>query len=1029
MLRKGRVLLLGLAALPYLLIAETGQQAKPTYAADVQPVLKAHCASCHSGASASAGLDLTSPAGVMKVVVARSSKDSKLVQRMRGIGGAQMPMGFAPLPGETIDKIAAWIDAGAGLDAAGGKHWSYVKPVKPGVPPVRSTWVRNPIDAFVLARLKKEGLAPSAEASKEKLIRRVYLDLIGLPPSPKEIDAFLADAKPGAYERVVDRLLTNPHYGERQAEPWLDLSRYADSDGYEKDLNRTAWKYRDWLIGAFNRNMPYDQFTIEQLAGDLLPNPSLDQLVATGFNRNTMFNREGGVDQQDAHFNVVLDRVGTTATVWLGSTLQCARCHDHKYDPFTQRDFYRMAAFYADSAVYPQGPKSIGEEKWFEASIPIPSPEQTEQKRKLEAEKVTLDKRLMTWSPELDTALEKWKVEAKQGASWTVLKPESVISKNGATLTSDATGSVASTGKLPNIDDYTVTGKPGLSRISGVRIEAMADDSLPSHGPGRAGNGNFVVSHVRLLVGSAVYSFDRAAADYDQPENGALQALGNDPNHGWAINGAAGKSHEIALDLAKPIDVRADTPVQVVIEQHWPGGQHLLGKFRVSLTGTEHPSALLLPTGVREMLINNVAADPLLKELFRKNSVVFDSDRTRSASIQTDLAKLEASIPTALVMRDKPHKGPLTAYIHSRGEFLSPTELVTAGFPVILGGAAPPAAGNRIFQRLPDPGASKDPAPRPNIAFEGRTGLSGPVLTRLELAKWLVSLDNPLTARVEVNRLWEQFFGRGIVETSEDFGTQGARPSHPELLDWLACEFMEKGWDMKAMVRMIVTSSTYRQSSDASAALMERDPQNVLLARGPRFRLDAETIRDATMAASGLLNAKLGGPSVYPPQPGGVWDTPYNGEQWMESKGADRYRRGIYTFIKRSSPYPSFLDFDSTSRESCTVRRIRTNTPLQALAMLNDQAAFEAARALGRRMVGEGGASDSQRLAYGFRLCTGRRPSKAELVRLEALFTTVTARIAKSPGAAPKSAGTPQEAPWTLVGNVLLNLDETVTKS
>ena len=1047
MLRKGRFVLLGLAAAPYLLIAANGrQQAKPTFAADVLPVLKAHCASCHAGASAAASLDLTTQAGILKAVVTKSSKDSKLVQRLRGIGGAQMPMGFAPLPKDTIDKIAAWIDAGASVEAGGARHWSYVKPVKPKVPETGSSWVRNPVDEFVLARLKKEGLRPSPEASKERLLRRVYLDLIGLPPSPKEIDAFLADKQPGAYERVVDRLMNDPHYGERQAEPWLDLSRYADSDGYEKDSNRVAWKYRDWLIDAFNRNEHYDQFTTEQLAGDLLPSPSLDQLVATGFNRNTMFNKEGGVDQQEAHFNVVLDRVNTTATVWLGSTLQCARCHDHKYDPFTQRDFYRMAAFYADSVVLPQGPKSIGEEKWFESSIPVPSPQQEAEKRKLTAASRNLESALKVWTPELQTGFDKWAEQVKIGASWTVVKPEKLTSKNGAMLEADGTGVVTSSGKLPGIDDYTVSGKAGGNRISGVRIEAISSDSLPSRGPGRAGNGNFVISHVALVVGSKTYTFERAAADFDQRDNGALQALGSDPNHGWAVDGSEGKSHEIALELSKPITVSAETPVDVVIEQHWPGGQHLLGKFRVSFTADEHPAMLLLPPAIREMA-KLPAGEVGLKDYFRKVTPLLDADRSQLAAVRMGLGKLEASIPTALVMRDKPHSGPLTAYMHSRGEFLSPTELVTAGFPAVLNGGTPKAttAGVSSILRIAEAGPSvatsqapqlgspvnggTDPAPRPKITDDGVKRMSGPILTRLDLAKWLVSRENPMTARVEVNRLWEQFFGRGLVETSEDFGTQGARPSHPELLDWLACEFMDKGWDMKAMVRMIVTSATYRQASNASPLLMERDPQNILLARGPRFRLDAETIRDTSMAASGLLNPKLGGPSVYPAQPPGVWDTPYNGEQWMESKGPDRFRRGLYTFVKRSSPYPNFLDFDTTSREECTVRRVRTNTPLQALAMLNDQGVFEASRALGHRMVTEGGTLAGQRLTYGFRLCTGRKPSDAELTRLEALLQKLRTRIAQKPASAPKGSGSLEEAPWTLVGNVLLNLDEAVTKS
>lgn len=1027
MLRTGRLALFGFAVAPFALLAAVGDQGKPTFAQDVAPILKAHCASCHAGPNASAGLDLTTTAGIKKVVTPKGSKDSLLIQRLRGIGGAQMPMGFAPLPEATISKIAAWIDNGADFGPGIAKHWAYQKPTKPPVPKLSSTWIRNPIDAFVLQRLRKEGLHPSPEAGKETLLRRVYLDLIGLPPSPREIDAFLADRRPDAYERVVDDLMKNPHYGERQAEPWLDLSRYADSDGYEKDLNRTAWKYRDWLISAFDRNLPYDRFTIEQLAGDLIPNATQDQLIATGFNRNTMFNREGGVDQEEAHFNVILDRVGTTATVWLGSTLQCARCHDHKYDPFTQKDFYRFSAFFSNSLILPEGSKEVGEEKWFESSMPAPTPEQAARETALKAQIVEADRRMNAWSPAIEAAYRQWRKESVKGPQWTVLQPDKLESRNGATLAADGFGVITSTGLLPASDDYTVTAKSGLTHLTGISVEAIADPSLPSYGPGRSANGNFVINKVKLVLPGGQVKFSKAVADYDQPDFEASKLFGKDPNVGWAVNGAEGKSHELVLELDKPIDVAADTPIQIVLEQHWSGGQHILGKFRVSLTSSEHPVMLFLPPKIRQLMSvaeQGDAGDKALREYFSKLTPLLDEDRSKLTSLKAKLARLEAAIPTALVMRDKPVSGPLTAFIHSRGEFLSPTDPVTSGFPAIL---APEtnAAKLTATHQLKSSDSKPERAAVPHINVNGKGAIAGPVLTRLNLAKWLASRDNPLSARVEANRLWEQFFGRGIVETSEDFGTQGSRPSHPELLDWLACSFMDKGWDMKAMVRLIVTSSTYRQSSAATAASEEKDPHNILLARGPRVRLDAETIRDTILSASGLLSTKIGGPSVFPYQPANVWDTPYNGEQWMESKGGDRYRRGLYTFVKRSSPYPSSLSFDGTTRESCTVRRIRTNTPLQALAMLNDQAVFDAAKALGERMLKE---PANQRIAFGFRLCTGRRPTKAEADRLTALLNKLEARYSKDQAAAKKLAGTPALAAWTMVANVLLNLDETVTK-
>jgi hypothetical protein len=1037
--RNGRFLLFGLVAAPYALLAVSGNQAKPTYAADVLPVMKAHCASCHSGGSASANLDLTSVAGIKKALTPGSSSKSVLIERLRGTKGAQMPMGFAPLPKATIDKIAAWIDNGAVFESGPLKHWAYVKPVKPKVPfeeerlstkKDKWVWFYNPIDSFILQRLRKEGQKPSPEAAKETLLRRVYLDLIGLPPSPQQLDAFLADKRPDAYERVVDSLLKNPHYGERQAEPWLDLSRYADSDGYEKDLNRTIWKYRDWLIDAFNRNLSYDKFTIELLAGDLLPNPTLDQLVATGFNRNTMFNREGGVDQEDAHYNVVLDRVNTTSTVWLGSTLQCSRCHDHKYDPFTQRDYYRMAAFFANSVIKPEGSNQIGEEKWFESEIKVPTPKQEAEQRKLKSQITELNRRMAVMTPELTAVYNQWLKEVAHGPAWTVLNPTSVTALNGTTFITDEFGVVTAGGPVPATDDYTVIGKAGLSRLTGISIETIASKSLPSGGPGRADNGNFVISTLKLTVSGRAATLSRAVADFDQRENGADKVNGKDANFGWAVYGATGKSHEIVFDLGEPLDVKPDDVVQVVIGQRWPGGKHTIGKFRVSLTDTQHPVSLTLPTKIRALLARatDEAESAALQAYFRSIAPQLDGDRAHLKQLTQTLTTLENSIPTTLVMRDKPTTGPLTAYIHNRGEFLNPTELVTTGYPVVL--APKPVANSEAtitktsqLRVAPDAKGAV-----PHINDNGRPGLAGRRLNRLDLAKWLVSRDNPLTARVQVNRMWEQFFGRGLVETSEDFGTQGSRPSHPQLLDWLACEFMDKGWDMKAMVRLIVTSRTYRQQSNASPARIAKDPQNVLLTRGPRVRLDSETIRDNMLAASGLLSSKIGGPSVYPPQPAGVWDTPYNGERWMESKGEDRYRRGLYTFIKRSSPYPSFLSFDSTSRESCTVRRIRTNTPLQALALLNDQACIEAARALGARMLREGGATVDSRLSYGFRLCTGRRPNAGELSRLKQLLANLTSKYLKDSEASKKIGSTPAEAAWTMVSNVLLNLDETVTK-
>jgi hypothetical protein len=742
---------------------------------EIQPVLKASCFQCHGPARQEGGLRLDTRAFALKggasgpTLVPGKSRQSLLVQRLLGHGGKpRMPLGFAPFRKERIARIAAWIDQGADWPPRPvGKHWAYLKPVRRTPPKVRlKSWVRNPIDNFVLARLEKEKLRPSPEAPKEVLIRRVSLDLIGLPPTPQEVEAFLADTSPNAYEKVVDRLLASPHYGERWARPWLDLARYADSNGYEKDNSRSIWLYRDWVINAFNKDMPFTEFTIEQIAGDMLPNATPEQKIATGFHRNTMLNEEGGVDREEQRWLTIVDRVGTTGSVWLGTTLACAQCHDHKYDPFTRTDYYRFFAFF-DHANEP--------------TLEVPTPEQ----------------------------------EAKR--------------------------------------------KPLLAQIADLEAQQKAQKP----------------------------DADKAAA--------------------------------------KALNDKIDGLKKQVADLH---------------------------------------------------------------------------IPTTLVMEEKADGQTPSTYMRIKGAFLSKGDLVTGATPAIL----PP---------LP-PG---EPA------------------NRLTLAQWLVDENNPLTARVTVNRFWEALFGMGLVETTEDFGTQGTPPTHPELLDWLATEFMRRGWSMKAILRLIVTSATYRQSSRATPALRERDPKNKLLARGPRFRLEAEMIRDVALAASGLLSPKIGGPSVFPYQPDGIWSIPYSGEQWQISAGEDRYRRGLYTFWRRSSPYPAFVTFDATSREFCTVRRVRTNTPLQALTTLNDPAFFDAARALARRMQREGGTDARAQLAYGFRLCLARRPKPAELARLESLYARELAHYRQDAKATLTVLGekeTPPTAPETaalaVVSNVLLNLDETLTK-
>jgi mono/diheme cytochrome c family protein len=1009
--RRGWILLLSATPWAAIALPHQGAGTKPaapkkpqaTYA-DVAPILTAHCNSCHNDSNQKAGLNLATVAGLKKggingdLIVPGKPEKSLLLERIKGHGGMpRMPLGFAPLSAQQTKTVENWIRSGASFKAVPKKHWSYIAPVRPAVPTVRrANWVRNPIDAFILARLEKGALLPAPEASKEVLLRRVTLDLTGLPPTPAEIDAFLADTQPDAYDRVVDRLMASPHYGERQAQVWLDLARYADTDGYEKDLRRSIWKYRDWLINALNANMPYDQFTVEQLAGDLLPSPTQDQLIATGFNRNTQMNLEGGVDQEEAHFKVVQDRVDTTTTVWLGSTLACAKCHDHKYDPFKQKDYYRMAAFFNNAVIYPRGPKEVSEEKWYEAEMEVPTAEQAVRLKALTQDIAKQEAVLAQWSSEAEKEFASWRTSPAMTIAWQPLAA-SGNAKSGAKLTARADKAILASGNVPDgPDTYTLQGTHRFSGIRALRIEALTDPSLPNQGPGRAPNGNFVVNKVTLKVDGKPVPFTLSAADFNQNEFDASTVVAGDPVKGWAVNGQQSRPHEMILELSEPITTDRPVSVEIVIDQAVRHARHTLGAFRLSFATAERATLGILPPAIRTILAKSeptVAETKQLRDHFRGVSRVLAPARVAKAKLEGDLVALRREIPTTLVMRDKPTTQPLTMRLRTRGEFMSPAEELGVGTPGVLPAMPKSLPGNRMG-----------------------------------MAQWIVSKSNPLTARVQVNRMWESAFGRGLVETSEDFGTQGSPPSHPELLDWLATEFMAKDWDMKALHRLIVTSATYRQASTASASLRSRDPNNVLLARGARFRLDAEAIRDVTLSAAGLLSLKVGGPSVYPYQPEGTWDTPYSGETWNYQPGEQAQRRGLYTFWKRTATYPGFMAFDATSRENCTVRRIRTNTPLQALAQLNDQGLFDAARALAKRMRREGGTTDQTQLVYGFRLCTGRTPKPYEVGRLTELVTKSRERFVKDPTGAKKIAQNPDEAAFTLAANVLLNLDETVTK-
>jgi hypothetical protein len=1070
-----------LGALPLMWVALHAQNPPPPtavdYARDIQPILQTQCYECHGPKKSRGRLRLDVRAAALQggetgpALVPGNSEGSLVIRRLLGLDGEdRMPKDGDPLPADQIALLRAWIDQGAAWPGQAGdaiadapaaadpqapEHWAYRVPKRPALPEVRDArWPRTPIDRFVLARLEKEGLTPSSEAPLETLVRRVSLDLVGLPPSPEEVDAVVAEAardgRDAAYARLVDRLLASPHYGERWARPWLDVARYADSHGFEKDLPRVMWKYRDWVIDALNRDMPFDRFTIEQIAGDMLPEATVDQIVASGFHRNAMTNEEGGIDPGEAHYEVLVDRVNTTATVWLGSTLGCAQCHNHKYDPFSQKDYFRMMAFFSNSDYEV---RKLGDgTKFYETVVNVPTPEQEVQRKAIQAEIDGLDEQMKADTPALARGMRLWEASMRTEASanWTVLAPTRVEASDGVVLTPSADGSVLASGPNPGESTYTLEALAPLPRITAIRLEALPDASLPKGGPGRDLYGNFQVNGVEITALSSSINARGAPPPLARARRRGFAALPSGASRGpqalsaiKADDSAGGANLDtffpkaLSRDAYAPRGWRIDAsredprlPRQIVFTLDTPlvGATRLrirlkhegnavgqaIGRFRLSVTSSATPQRIVeIPARLRPILAIAPAkrTEQQRQEIsaaYRTVAPLLKPARERLAQLQKALKAL--NIPTALVMRERPSYERPSAFVRRRGSFLDKGEQVYADVPEVL-------------HRLSD-------QQMPN---------------RLGLAYWLVDGQNPLTARVQVNRAWEQVFGRGLVETSEDFGTQGTPPSHPELLDWLATELVEQGWRMKALHKTIVMSATYRQTSAASTVLVERDPYNRLLARGPRFRMEAEMVRDSTLAASGLLSRKIGGPSVFPSQPEGIWDIPYSNEKWLSSEGEDRYRRGLYTFIRRSATYPSLMTFDATSREFCTVRRVRTNTPLQALTTLNDEAFFEAAQALAARLVApsfsaaNGAGADAglkSRATHAFRLVATRAPKPEEVDRIVASYAEQLERFRKDPQAAARVIGAravdgvdpAEQAAWTLVANALLNLDEALTK-
>lgn len=970
---------------------------------DIRPILAAHCFSCHGPDLKKAGLDLQVRESALKTlksggaaVVPGRAADSRILQKVTAEDDERMPPANKGrrLTDTEIAKLRTWIDAGATWE----KHWAYVKPERSRLPRVKNrAWVRTDLDRFVLARLERAGLSPSPEAAKPTLLRRVSLDLTGLPPTLAELDAFLADTSPDAYEKAVERLLDSRHYGEHQARYWLDQARYADSNGYEKDERRSIWPYRDWVITAFNRDLPFDQFTTEQLAGDLLPNPTQEQRVATGFHRNTMVNTEGGVDDEEFRIAAIVDRVNTTMDVWMGSTLGCAQCHNHKYDPFSQKEYYRLFAFF--NSTEDRGTK-------LTTTLPVLGAKERPVWEKLDAEIARLQSLLDTPTPELAASQMKWEAHgAGKDTAWIVLNIAEMKSAQGTQLVRQADGSVLATGPSPDTETYTLSAASDLKGITAFRLEVLPDNSLPEKGPGRH-DGDFVLTEFQVTSGGQPVSLWNPSADISLTYNPIEAALDNDPSTGWSVAPQLGLAHVAVFETVPDTGLPGGTVFTFTLKQT-SGENATIGRFRLSATASPRPLRATHPTGVAGILAlprekRTPAQQDELSRYYRSIAPELNATRAQQTSLRKKQAALEKV--TTLVMRELPR--PRATHVLLRGNHKrpDPEQPVEPGVPAVWHSFPTNAPANR-----------------------------------LGLARWLVHPDNPLVGRVVMNRLWARYFGRGLVETSEDFGARGEAPTHPELLDWLAAEFAERKWSLKAMHRQMVTSATYRQSSRVTPDLLERDPYNRLYARSARLRLDAEAIRDNTLAACGLLNRHVGGPSVFPYQPDGVASNPYSVELWQTDTDGNQYRRGLYTFWRRTAPYASFGPFDAPSREVTCDRRPRSNTPLAALTVLNDRVYVEAAVALGRRMLSEVEGSPENKARHGFRLSLARLPTDPELRHLVALYQASVASFRKDKAAAAallkegsaaeaKGLDPAEWAAWTLVANVLLNLDEMLTK-
>lgn len=1031
------VVAVGLACAAPAMGADGAAQGTPPidFNRDVQPILSENCFACHGPDSAERKADfrldkeVDAKADLGKgtfAIVPGKSGESELIRRMLSSDADEKmppPEAHREVTPAQIETLKKWIDQGA----AWGEHWAFEAPRRPELPAVRNQgWVKNPIDAFILARLEKEGLAPAPEAPKEKLIRRVTLDLIGLPPTPAEVDAFVADQSADAYEKLVDRLLASPKYGERMVIDWLDASRYADTNGYQADPTRTNWPWRDWAVEAMNANMPYNQFVTEQLAGDLLPDATTRQRIATAFNRNHTYNGEGGRIADETRTENVMDRTETVGTVFMGLTIGCARCHDHKFDPVSHAEYYQLYAFFNNCS-------ETGELRYVGGGNAPPvvayaTAEQEQQLAALRAKVGEAETALNAVLPKIDAEQAEWEkttaaaIAAAGGPGWTVAAPTTTASlSTGTTFQKLDDGSVLVGGESPEKDVHTVVLHTGQAGLTGLKLEALPHESLPHGGPGRSlDTGNFVLSHLEIEAANRANTTETkkvalasASATYEQGDLKATTTIDPDTEKGWAVWNAPDKNNLSATFVfAEPVGFAGGTELRLRFRYESGHKNHTMGRFRLSLASGP---GVTLPPDVAAAL----AAAPeqrsdqhkqQIRDHYRKSvSPTFASLNAPVEAARKAVTDFDNGLVKVMVMDDAT---PRETRILTVGAYDKPKgDTLEAGTPAVL---------------------NPWPADAPR--------------NRLGLARWLTDPANPLLARVTVNRYWQAFFGTGLVKTAEDFGLQGEKPSHPGLMDWLAVEFREPTvsgaahpWDVKAIHRLIVTSNAYRQSSKVTPDLLEKDPANRLLARGPRYRLSSFMIRDQALALSGLLVDKIGGAPVKPYQPPGVWEEMSLDQiKYVPDTGEALYRRSLYTFWRRTVS-PTTM-FDVPQRTVCSVRQVRTNTPLHALALLNDTTYVEASRVLSEKLLlDKSMADDAARLEHVFRLATARKPVESERHVLAGALARLRGQFASDPEGAAKLVAVGEKprdpsldarelAAWTAAVSMVMNLDEAITQ-